>query len=83
MKFVTASKDDIPNISAIYAELALWETSWRSGIEKVEYDNIADTLSNCNELPFPNIFVALKILAVIPVRICFASNEDVAQKYYV
>ena len=67
MKFVTANKDDMLNISAIHAELALWETSWRSGIEKVEYDNIVDMLRNFNELSFPNIFVAFKILAVIPV----------------
>ena len=68
MKFVTAYKDDMPNTSAIHAQL--WETSWRSGIEKVEYDNIADTLGNWNKLLFPNIFVALKILVVISVTNC-------------
>ena len=69
-KFMTLYKADMPNFSAIHAELALWEASWRCGIEMVEYDNIADMLRNCNELSFPNIFVALKILAVIPVTTC-------------
>ncbi|CAB4038226.1 52 kDa repressor of the inhibitor of the kinase-like [Paramuricea clavata] len=49
-------------MARIHAELDLWETSWN--------DNIADTLRNCNELAFPNIYVALKILAVIPVTTC-------------
>ncbi|XP_028413110.1 52 kDa repressor of the inhibitor of the protein kinase-like [Dendronephthya gigantea] len=70
MKFVSAYRDDMPNFRAIHAELELWETSWKKGHEKVEYDNIADTLRNCNELAFPNIFVSLKILAVIPVTTC-------------
>ena len=70
MKFMTLYKANMPNFSAIHAELALWETSWRCGIEMVEYDNIGDTLRNCNELSFRNIFVALKILAVFPVTTC-------------
>ena len=70
MKFMTLYKADMPNFSVIHAELALWQTSWRCGIEMVEYDSIADTLRNCNELSCPNIFVALKILAVIPVTTC-------------
>ena len=28
------------------------------------------TLGNCNDLGFPNIFAALKILAVVPVSTC-------------
>ena len=70
MKFVTAYADDMPNFRSIHAELALWETSWKDGFEKVQYDSVADTLRNCNELAFPNIFTALKILAVVPVTTC-------------
>jgi hypothetical protein len=70
MKFMEAYKDDMPNYRTIHAELNLWETSWKKGFENVEYDNIADTLKNCNALAFPNIFAALKILAVVPVTTC-------------
>jgi hypothetical protein len=70
MKFMSAYEDDMPNFRTIHAELDLWEISWKNGFEKVEYDNIADTLRNCNELAFPNIYVALKILAVVPVTTC-------------
>jgi hypothetical protein len=70
MKFMEAYKDDMPNYRTIHAELDLWETSWKKGFEKLEYDNIAETLKNCDELAFPNIFVALKILAVVPVTTC-------------
>ena len=63
MKFMTAYKNDM-NTSDIHAELALWKSSCRFGIEKVEFSNIAD------EQSFPNIFVAPKILAVIPVATC-------------
>ena len=70
MKFMSAYEDDMPNFRTIHAELDLWETSWKNGFEKVEYDNIADTLRNFNELAFPNIYVALKILAVVPVTTC-------------
>lgn len=70
MKFVTVYMDDMPNFRAVHAELDLWETSWKKGYEKIHYDNIADTIKNCCELSFPNIFAALKILAVIPVTTC-------------
>ena len=70
MKFVSAYEDDMPNFKTIHAELELWETSYKKGFEKVAYDSVADTLRNCNELPFPNIFAALKILAVVPVTTC-------------
>ncbi len=70
MKFVTAYADDMPNFRSIHAELALWETSWKDGFEKVQYNSVADTLRNCNELAFPNIFTALKILPVVPVTTC-------------
>ena len=32
--------------------------------------SVSDTLKNCDELAFPNIYVALKILAVLPVTTC-------------
>ncbi len=70
MKFMEAYKDVMPNYRTIHAELNLWETSWKKGFENVEYDNIADTLKNCNALAFPNIFAAQKILAVVPVTTC-------------
>ena len=70
MKFVEAYREDMPNYRAIHAELGLWETSWRKGFEEIVHDSVADTLRNCNELAFPNIFTALKILAVVPVTTC-------------
>ena len=70
MKFLTAYKDDMPNFRAVHADLELWEMSWKNGYENVEYDNIVDTLNNCNDTAFPNILAALKILAVIPVTTC-------------
>jgi hypothetical protein len=70
MKFVSAYKDDMPNYRSMHAELGLWETNWKQGFEQVIYDSVADTLRNCNELAFPNIFTALKILAVVPVTTC-------------
>ena len=60
----------MPSYQTIHAELGLWETSWKEGFEQVGYDSIADTLRNCNELAFPNIFAALKILEVLPVTTC-------------
>lgn len=70
MKFMHEYKDDMPNFRTIHAELELWETTWKNGFQKVQYDNVAETLKNCNQLAFPNIFVALKILAVVPVTTC-------------
>ena len=70
MKFVSAYKDDMPNYRSMHAELGLWETNWKQGFEQVTYDSVADTLRNCNKLAFPNIFTALKILAVVPVTTC-------------
>ena len=60
MKFVSAYEDDMPDYRTIHAELGLWETSWKKGFEKVQYSSVADTLRNCNEIAFPNIFTALK-----------------------
>jgi hypothetical protein len=54
----------------MYAELGLWETNWKQGFKQVTYDSVADTLGNCNELAFPNIFNTLKILTVVPVTTC-------------
>ena len=70
IKFVSAYKDDMPDYRTIHAELGLWETSWKKGFEKVQYCSVADTLRNCDEIAFPNIFTALKILAVLPVTTC-------------
>ena len=70
MKFVSAYEDDMPDYRTIHAELELWETSWKKGFEKVQYSSVADTLRNCNEIAFPHIFTALKILAVLPVTTC-------------
>ena len=60
----------MPNYRAIHAELGLWETSCRKGFEEIAYDSVADTLRNCNEIAFPNIFTAWKISAVAPVTTC-------------
>ena len=65
LKFLSAYKDDMPNYRTIHCELEMWETSWRKGFEKVEYDSVSDTLKNCDELAFPNIYVALKILFLL------------------
>ena len=70
LKFLSAYKDDMPNYRSIHCELEMWETSWRKGFEKVEYDSVSDTLKNCDELAFPNIYVALKILAVVTTCEC-------------
>jgi hypothetical protein len=70
MKFVSAYKDYMPNYRSMYAELGLWETNWKQGFKQVTYDSVADTLGNCNELAFPNIFNTLKILTVVPVTTC-------------
>jgi hypothetical protein len=70
MKFVDAYSDDMPSYHRIHAELSLWETSWKENFDKIRYDSIADTLQHCNELAFPNIFAALKILAVLLVTMC-------------
>ena len=70
MKFASAYKDDMPDYRTFHAELGLWETSWKKGFEKVQYSTIADTIRNCDEIAFPNIFTALKILAVVPVTTC-------------
>ena len=75
MKFMSAYKEDMPNFRTIHAELDLWETSWKNGFENAEHDNIADTLQNCNELAFPNIYVALKVLAVVPVTTCVCERS--------
>lgn len=48
----------------------MWETHWKKEIGKVVYDSVADTIKNIDEIAFPNIYVALKILAVIPVTSC-------------
>ena len=60
----------MPSYETIHEELGLWETSWKEGFEHVLYDSVATTLRNCNDLVFPNIFAALKILAVVPVTRC-------------
>ena len=70
IKFVSAYKDDMLDYQTIHAELGLWETSWKKGFEKVQYCSVADTLRNCDEIAFPNIFTALKILSVLPVTTC-------------
>ena len=67
MRFVIAYSDDTPSFETIPAELGLWETSWKEGFEHVQYDSVTRTLGNCNDLAFPNIFAALKILAVVPI----------------
>ena len=64
MKFMSAYKEDMP-------ELDLWEINWKSGFETVGCDSVGcDTIQNCNALAFPNIYVALKILATVPVTTC-------------
>ncbi|XP_028412484.1 52 kDa repressor of the inhibitor of the protein kinase-like [Dendronephthya gigantea] len=66
MKFASAYLDDMPNYRSIHAELGLWETSWKKGFEDVVHDLVAETLHHCKEFAYPNIFTALKILAVLP-----------------
>ena len=60
----------MPNYRAVSSELDMWETNWKKGIVKVVYESVADTLKNIDEIAFPNIYVALKILAVTPVTTC-------------
>ena len=67
---MSAYKEDMPNLRTIHAELDLWEINWKNGFENVECDSVANTIQNCNKLAFPNIYVALKILATVPVTTC-------------
>ena len=46
MEFMHEYEDDLPNFRTIHAELEFWETTWKNGFEKVQYDNVAETLKN-------------------------------------
>ena len=70
LKFLSVYRDDISDYRVVSSELDMWETNWKKGIVKVVYESVADTLKNIDEIAFPNIYVALKILAVTPVTTC-------------
>ena len=69
-KFCIQYEKDLPHISSLSHEVDNWESAWKDVPDKQLPCNITETIKKTNELSFPNIFTALKILAVLPVTSC-------------
>ena len=62
-------KDDFPNFSLLHSELDTWDEYWKTFKGNIP-ENISDTLKAASFGALPNIFVALRILATLPVTSC-------------
>ena len=69
-EFCNMYAKDLPNKAEISHEVDNWESMWRDQPDKELPINVSDTLKKVNPVAFPNIFTALKILAVLPVTTC-------------
>ena len=69
-KFCSVYSCDFPNINNISSEVDMWETYWFDYDHQKLPDTIEKTLSKVDPITFPNIYTALKILAVLPVTSC-------------
>ena len=68
--FCSFYANDFPNKNMISVEVDLWETYWLEHYKGKMPSTIAETLPQVDELTFPNIYTALKILGVLPVTSC-------------
>ena len=76
-EFSRQYKDDLPNPLRLDAELDLWEHRWirEKSVNPLQIpDNVADTLTYLHRHKivnwFPNIYVILKLIAVVPGSSC-------------
>ena len=68
--FCSFYANDFPNKNMISVEEDLWETYWLEHYKEKMPSTIAETLPQVDELTFPNIYTALKILGILPVTSC-------------
>ena len=67
--FLQFYEDDFPSVNLIGPEIELWERYWLTNKE-ICPSNVSNTLKSINFEGFPNIKVALKILATLPITSC-------------
>ena len=72
MEFVERYSHDFPSLNSISPELHLWETFWQGKLDETLPSSVSKTLEITHEMKqsFPNIYMALKILATVPVTSC-------------
>ena len=61
---------DIPDSLLLKQELEVWKRKWGMVKEDARPQNLSQSLKECDELTFPNLFVLLKIAATLPVTSC-------------
>ena len=61
---------DIPDSLLLKQELELWKRKWGMVKDEARPHNLSQSLKECDELTFPNLFVLLKIAATLPITSC-------------
>ena len=61
---------DIPDSLLRKQELELWKRKWGMVKDEARPHNLSQSLKECDELTFPNLFVLLKIAATLPITSC-------------
>ena len=70
LKFCRQYANDLPDPSSVSHEVDNWESKWgKIPMENVP-QNLSQTLLAVNPTSYPNIYKALKILAVLPITSC-------------
>ena len=69
--FIDIYHDDLPNVGVIDGEMDAWLNFWKS-YEQGMPSNVSMTLQaiKCFSSSFPNVTVALRILATLPITSC-------------
>ena len=62
--------DDLPSPELFSSELALWKHTFTSTPDGHVPSTCSAAMKMCDELIFPNVFVLLKIVCIIPVTSC-------------
>ena len=68
--FLQQYHSDLPLLTCLSSEIDVWKNYWINCHAQKMPDRILTTLKAVDPDMFPNIFVALKILAVLPVTTC-------------
>eukprot|EP00795_Rhopilema_esculentum_P016928 gene16928-biopygen6032 len=61
--------DDLPEPRFLQTELAMWEETWK-GHKQTPPSSLESLMPMIDKLTFPNIYVAMQILATLPVTSC-------------
>ena len=62
--------NDLLDPSSVFYEVDNWESEWRNTPKENLLQNLSQKLSHVNSTSYPNVYIALKITAVLPIKSC-------------